>query len=331
MQSSRGARTRGTWTAGVLLLTALTLAGAAGADQRTAFLGPPIRTSADTPKTPKPCSTDPAIFQKNGWRFSTERQEILCGTRGNETFWLQQFPYPRGVADTVYGLQGDDVIKARNGLSDDIWGAAGVDRADLDPLPCDAVKGQSVERVVRRGACKGVKRGRLRLAAEAVEYPHRLGTLECQHDSSGRQQIRFIEEPTMRAVDSTPQVDWQFVAWRAVLNKKQGDEWAFVENNDWLWDRTYDEQVQAFPGNFWRRLDTNQRWFVWFYPSGPGEFRIALKFHWYGTPTTPAHDLFVWAGNHYGNYENGRHESCAYPPTGRVPAASSPLQGLHRG
>ena len=74
----------------------------------------------------------------------TPQPEAVCGTR-----WADRI-YVRG-GDSVYAMQGNDTVYARNGKPDFIWGGRGRDRAYVDS--CDSVYG--VERVMRgRKQCR---------------------------------------------------------------------------------------------------------------------------------------------------------------------------------
>jgi hypothetical protein len=118
-------------------------------------------------------------------------------------------------------------------------------------------------------------------------------------------------------------VDWQRVAWTGILYTLVNGEWVQASpttqgansQTEWLWDRTYDQQVVAFPGNLWRRFTTNERWFTWFNVKEPGSYRVAIKFRWFRPNGSVQHDELDWAGSHFGEFETaGGHQSCTFPP-----------------
>jgi hypothetical protein len=208
-------------------------------------------------------------------------------------------------------------VLARNGVQDNIYGGPGRDVAVIDSGPLDSVSGVEECRYAEKGpkvACPLAPRPRR--AQQPIIFPGLEAILECRLEpGTNKRQIWIPYEPVIRAVDSTPRVDWQKVAYAALLYQWDGTTWRFVTQNTWLWDHTYDQSVPAkdFPQNFWRRFDTGQRWFVWFYPQSAGQFRVAIKYHWYATSTAPEHEDLLWAGRHYGDYDNGTHESCVFP------------------
>ena len=152
-------------------------------------------------------------------------------------------------------------------------------------------------------------------------HPRRRRTIPATRRSSSagsspvpaERQIWIPLEPVLRAVNSTPRPDWQKVAWTSLLYQLVGTEWVVVAENDWVWDHIYDEQTTVFPGHFWQRFDKKIRWFQWFYPQSAGQFRVAIKYHWYKTPLVPEHEFLAWGGRHYGDLENGTHEWCDLP------------------
>jgi hypothetical protein len=242
-------------------------------------------------------------------------QNPVCGTIYNDRWTV-----PKNVDDgiSIWGYAGKDVIRARNGKSEWISGGDGDDEGWFDS--CDHIGADVEKKHVSKKPCPGVKKQSKksrRLGAKAVVYPLRIGAMiECTVDSAGRRLVRISEEPEMRAVDTTKQVDYQFVAYSPVLYQLNGSQWTAVAQDPWLWDHAYDEQIEAFPGNFWRRLDNNQRWFLWFYPQGPGIYRVGLNLKWYAQGKLPDHEESQWARAHYGPYEvrtgEYRHQACQY-------------------
>jgi hypothetical protein len=218
----------------------------------------------------------------------------------------------------IWGGFGNDTIKANNGKADLIRGGGQYDTAVIDKF--DAYDA-SVERCRPTRLCQG---RRVLLASHelsALSYPSYHPRLQCTIDPSGRRQITFTAEPIIRAADSTPHTDWQTVAWSAKLFSWNGSQWIFLGpryQTTWLWDYTRDTQYDGALGflkNYWRRFDTGQRWSVWFDLPGPGYYRVAVWYHWYATPTAEAHDVYVWAHNHGGDFQDPQNpgQNCYFP------------------
>jgi hypothetical protein len=294
----------------------LALAGGSGAPSAAVvpnFLpAAPDKYAAYSSKTRTGCEYTPASAPE--WDEKHKVNHILgpagqtiCGTSMNDMI------HPTGP-NVIWGRQGNDEIHARNGVSDKIDGAHGVDRAWADR--CDKVESNVEHVTYRAGRCRSVKTKRLSTGADAT-YPYENPVVQCQEDTIDNNgfMLRFAEEPTIRARDATARVDWQFVAWSAYLYKLVGTEWVYTgSQTDWLWDWTYDEQVTAFAGNYWRRFNNNQRWFTWFVPTEPASYRAAVKYRWYSPKGAVEHEEFVYADWHFGQYESSQeHRSCTFP------------------
>jgi hypothetical protein len=251
----------------------------------------------------------------------TAPTDIHCGSRYADTI------VARGGGDTVYAAQGNDFIDARNRKPDEIfpglpgdadWGKFDSCDTSNGPLPKKLRKYQSTKPCPEVYPSPRALNGRLS-PAELV-YPKINATIECYARGDGTWMIRFVEEPRMRAVDSTRRVDWQSVAWSSVLYKLVGpdpyasDSWQSVEQTVWLWDRTYDEQVQRFAGNFWKLFDTTDRRFLYHLAVEPGTYRVAVRYHWYATKEVPAHTFQDWAGYHYGPVQGPPYQWCTVTP-----------------
>jgi hypothetical protein len=221
----------------------------------------------------------------------------LCGTGVRDQFWGKAGDHH------VRLYQGRDYVDLRNGVQDEVLDAGSLDpKSRLDR--CDTVNYATAPARLASGRCSGVRAGGRSRISQTPTYPHNGGALECRLEPDGRRIVHFLRDPLMRAADASPIVDSQTVAWTPLLYSWDGTKWVFVLQHDlWLWDRASDEQVTEFPGNQWRRFDNNKRWFIWFYPSGAGIYRVAIKYHWYATPKTPAHEVLDWAGPHYGPFE----------------------------
>lgn len=326
MRSRFSKRRRGIALIGLLsvgtFLALFTVAGAgsvsrapdvvpAGAKVRGAALAAPKEHCRETPSTAARRDK-----QRNVNRIPGPKEQTVCGTNDSDVIDAEG-------KNTVLARWGDDVIHADNRSTDTVYGHHGYDKAFLDN--CDKLPtGHSIEKVIRRGRCRDFKPQKTASLA-AIHYPYWYSSMECQKhpDVAGWYMIRFAEEPTIRAVDSSRQVDWQRVAWTGLLYTLVNGAWVQASpttpganrQTEWLWDRTYDEQVGAFPGNLWRRFTTNERWFTWFNIKDPGSYRVAVQSRWYRPNGSVQHDELDWAGSHFGEFETpGKHESCTFPP-----------------
>ena len=47
---------------------------------------------------------------------------------------------------------------------------------------------------------------------------------------------------------------------------------------------------------------------------GPGQYRVALTYHWYATKSVPEHEEYYWASAHFGEdqYEVPDHKWCNF-------------------
>jgi hypothetical protein len=284
-------------------------------------------TAPPEPPACKPNPNSPASVGPSAWD-----DESLCGGRGNDKITSTR-------ANLIWAYQGNDFIDAAQSptFANEINGGPGNDRAYVDRYDLSALTG--VE------SCKLNGKGRWRPCASLVRkfgrrqpetkrdytYPIYQNYLQCRVSTwTGDREILFFDEPLMRAVDATPNPDWQTVAFKATLYKwtgagpaadtRDGSGWTRVKDEPWLWDRTVDEATQpsAFPtflGNFWRDFGARLRTTAWFIVPGPGQYRVGLTHHWYATPTVPAREFFVWAGPHYGEepYEVPGHKWCNFP------------------
>jgi len=274
------------------------IVSAAGAGTRSSAIATqtPTPPTGGAPQEINGCSGVPKT--PPGARLSTrDEQAWLCGTSVSD--WFRG----KGGGHKVRLYQGVDYVDLANGRFDEV-----LDFGKLDPKSkfdtCDTVNGRPARGTT---ACQGVRSStRSRIGQTPPNYPKHGGALECRFEPDGRRIVHFLRDPLMRAVDVTPAIDSQTVAWSPVLNKWDAaqNKWVFVQENIWLWDRAPDEQQTEFPGNAWRRFDTQRRWFVWFHPPEPGIFRVAIRYHWYAAAGAPAFDVFDWAGPHYGPFED---------------------------
>jgi len=278
----------------LIVLLAAVVGGSTGADA-----GPRLTLDGDGPPAePKLCQR--AVGSRSVNVDGTPRPEALCGSTRRDTFRAV------GGGDIVWGYEGDDEIGARNGKPDEIIGGPGDDAGRFDP--CDSLVG--VERPKRAGGCPGVA---ARSLLDVEPAPFSDPVAECWRDADGTRVLNVLLEPEVRALDATAAVDWQTVAWRPSVMKKVDGEWALWEHGYWLWDRVYDKQVKAFPGNYWRSFGDDRRSFQWFELSEPGEYAMALSVHWYATAHAPARDEVAWARDHYGPPALLDFSACVFP------------------
>jgi hypothetical protein len=250
------------------------------------------------PPEPKGCSA-PAAGDRGVSLKGTAWSDFLCGTRGKDTFTAV------GGNDHAWGYQGVDDFGARNGFPDEVYGGPGIDKGRFDP--CDKVV--DVEYKSVGGSCPGVVPRRL---AGADDLPFDGPVVECLRGPYGERILNVLMEPQVRAIDTTPQVDFQTVAWSAGILRMDNGKPTFVGRGSWFWDRVYDEQVQAFPGNYWRSFDTGRRTFVSYTVSQPGEYVLGVYLHWYATEDSPARDEVALARAHYGPAEKSDQHACLF-------------------
>jgi hypothetical protein len=120
----------------------------------------------------------------------------------------------------------------------------------------------------------------------------------------------------MRAVDVTRNVDFQTVAFSALLYRLgENGDWTLDDRTEWLWDRTYDEQIEAFPGNYWRSFkgDTRVRKFVDFVIDQPGVYEVRIHYRWYAARGSKTHDVTEPVFYHLGPFQNRDQSACDFP------------------
>ena len=273
--------------------------------------------ASSAPPKPQPCKGTVAGLAGVS-KTGTAQPEPLCGTGGKDTLTAV------GGGDTVWGYQGDDQLKARNGKVDLVYGGPGADAGAFDA--CDTVYEVETQQA-GAPSCPGVK-GMSVAAAGATPAPWWSNPIiECSAnpESPGTWRVRIIKQPSMRAIDVSSAVDWQFVAWSAVLKRWDGTAFKDYKTSRWLWDLTYDRQVTAFPGNFWRRFDTNERYFFYFSVPEPGTYRMSVRYHWYeGDGGERAADEFRIVTKHYGDFESPDRRACLFPAPAGPPEPPPP-------
>ena len=147
--------------------------------------------SAPPPK-PQPCKgTVSGLLgvKKTG----TAQPEPLCGTGGKDSLTAV------GGGDTVWGYQGDDQLKARNGKVDLVYGGPGTDAGAFDS--CDTVYEVETKQV-DPSACAGVKGMSVAAAAGTPTPWWSSPIIECADnpETPGTWRVRIIKQPSMRAI-----------------------------------------------------------------------------------------------------------------------------------
>lgn len=234
---------------------------------------------------PEPVACDPEPDRQ--LEKANYHEEPLCGSR-----YADRLTASKWGGHHMRGFQGNDVFRARNKSPDEIRGDSGHDTAYIDAN--DSVVGVEV---CKPGPCPYSKlrastaAPHRRRAAEEPHYPAYISRTECRVLDDGTRQLWFISEPILRAVDATPRVDWQTVAWSPVLYKLESSRWVKVDENIWLWDRTNDTAPpDRLHGNWWRRLTGDKaRTLLSFEPTAPGTYQVRLRLYWYRTARVPEH------------------------------------------
>jgi hypothetical protein len=144
------------------------------------------------------------------------------------------------------------------------------------------------------------------------ELPYFAPVVECWTEADGSRVLAYLWEPEVRALDVTRNVDFQTVAWQGVLLKQVAGEWQVYFEGTWFWDRTYDMQVEAFTGNFWRSFSTGQRTYVHYTLDEPGVYALGVRLHWYKTASAPERETVADARAHYGPNEQAGHGACEF-------------------
>lgn len=226
--------------------------------------------------------------------------EIICGRGGNDKIIV------RYLGTKVWSGPGADVINTRQSPKspNEIRAGSGRDTATIDAW--DSVK--EAESVRKTYSADSPAR------SAAWTYPAQQPRVVCRI-VNGERRLYFEQTPKMRAVNRSSQVDWQSVAWSPVLwyYNPQAGKWEFVAQNEWLWDRTYDEQVPQFPGNVWRRYTTQEEWHLWFFANYPRLFfKVAIYYYHYGEGGVPANRFYWWVDNYGGEHANPDGKSCYF-------------------
>jgi len=288
----------------------------------TASVSTTAPNSSPTPgKVANPQRIDYCKPGMSGVRFGTDRNdvlkdwdtlgEIICAGAGDDTI------VARYLGTIVFAGQGDDNVNTRQkqpGIANNIQGGDGNDTAIIDKS--DNAKGVESVRSMSTSSINRVGSSTDRVGKNAWEYPAVQPRIQCVI-VDGERRLLFDPTPEIRAVDSTAQVDWQSVAWSPVLTlwNAQSQRWDFVVQNEWLWDRTYDEQITTFKGNRWRSYKPgSEPWSLWFYAFRPQTFyRVAVYYYHYAEGNVPAHRIYTWVDQYAGEFAAPDGKSCFFP------------------
>ena len=265
----------------------------------------------------------------------TDPRQPLCGSLKNDKL------------TSIYGhsieaFGGNDTICANNGYEDDIWGGPEVNDGDRALVDAEDLAGASpaawgrkrdIETVTRKRtgwakkACprrgsSGYAAAPLRAQRPTEVHGPAYGPIVFCGTSGGTAdrlpwRIWFPEEPEIRATDQGRGIQWQTVAWSAVLYRQVDTLWIETAQTIWLWDRIFEEgSKKPFKGHWWRRFTgTRDRTWVWFEPSLPGTYRVEIKYRWYREkPRAPDFEGQAGDDDHVGpNETDGNHDSCTFP------------------
>ena len=313
-----GSSARGGLGFGVLVLGAVIVSASASV---SSFASPRSTTLA-TQEPPSACvdyvsPSSPAV--KLDRPFLGGPQVSVCGSFKNDELKINR---GGGHGTQIWAGPGNDRIEDQNGAINEIWGGTGKNSASIDI--CKGTGGAVRDTVHDVGAkglttklvkCPGLRTGSSRrLPQQATEYPKIPPFIHCGR-TGGRHWIG-IEDPEMRAVDATRNVDFQTVAFSAVLYRLgENGDWTRSQRTAWLWDRTFDEQISAFPGNYWRSFkgDTRIRKFVDFLIDQSGVYEVRIHYRWYAANGTKTHDITERVSYHLGPFQNRDQSACDFP------------------
>lgn len=297
------------WVALALTLSACAAAGAyAHTTGPLAAKGGLAASDSDEPgRVPKSCSR-----RTNGTPVGQSR--TMCGTARNNKMTV-----PGGAGIAAWSLGGNDKIYAKKGPVH-IYGGSGKDQAVVlsaakatwgkDTEIVHDVYGRPLTQVrTMNGPVTDFDPSKVPLG----EVRRKFTSARCGQNGDSSWYIRLADEPSLRAFNSIPvKVEFQNVAYKVGLDIWVADRsvWQRLRTSAWLWDETYDTDFRPFPGNFWRRFDTLQRWFRRFtIPADqPGYYRLKVYYFWYGTTQSykettmriPDYQTDEWVTTHFG-------------------------------
>jgi hypothetical protein len=258
--------------------------------------------------------SNPCISGVEGVRWGSDRDDrtlkdyadgdIICARKGNDIITV------RHIGTKIWAGPGHDTVRMKNRKPNELQAGTGRDKARADSLKTDTWY-RDLETYQTAGVAPHGTVPTARAETAAWRYPAREPRIHCEIQA-GERRLLIDPPPAMRAVNQTARVDWQFVAWSPVLSWWNGERWEFVVQNEWLWDRTYDEGVEAFTGNVWRRYSSGEKWQLWFFANRPGYFRVASYYYHYATGAVPANRVYDWVDQHHGTFADANGQWCAF-------------------
>jgi hypothetical protein len=265
------------------------------------------------PPTCQSRASDPALTFDRPFAGGPSPTGDVCGTLHNDSLKVSD---TGGAGTHVSAGAGKDVIKAQNRKIDEIWGGSGSNGATIDACLPDGKIHDTTHDIahvtVVKVTCTGVKQSHAYRAATPT-YPYDEPYVLCTVGTSGQRLVSIARDPQVNAVDATANVDWQTVAFSAVLYSWNGTAWVFAEQSPWAWDRAPDEQLTDFGGNFWRRFGETGQQQIFFHPKTSGRYRVAIRYHWYAANGIADHDELDWASYHFGHFGSASQGFCDFP------------------
>ena len=277
---SRASLTETAARSGRLLLVASVLTMIVAASS----VASPERDTRAEEKIPEDCTyvtySDPVVKRP----FLGGPTVEVCGSFHNDALTVRR---GGGGGTKIWAGPGSDEIDDRNGAVNLIMAGDRRDAVKIDVCKGlhgvqDNIQGAVAKVTKVRVKCPGTKDSDRTLSQRKVIYPRTTPAVGCGR-SQGRRYVEILD-PELRAVDATRNVDFQKVAFRALLYKQTASgEWSLNMSTAWLWDHTFDEQIVAFPGNYWRSLtgDTRTRMFVSLYPTAAGVYEVRFQYRWF--------------------------------------------------
>lgn len=266
---------------------------------------------------PPTCSTrksDPALTFNPPLAGGPSPAGDVCGTPHDDSLKVTD---TAGAGTQIWAGPGRDVVNAKNGRIDEIWGGTGSNKATIDWCLPDGKIHDGTHDIAKltkvKVNCTGVTQSRRFRSGAAVTYPYDEPYISCTVSTTGKRLMSITREPVVNAVDATANVDWQTVAFSALLYEWNGTEYEYSQQSDWVWDRVPDEQLEDFGGNFWRRFGETSHRKIFFNPTSAGRYRIAIRYHWYAANNIEDYDELDWASYHFGHFGSASLGYCNFP------------------
>jgi hypothetical protein len=305
----------------LVVLTAFVPASGAGiASPSTGLDTPPSTGAKGAPslkenKTPI-CNVSPSVPAYTASHPWPGGPNDVCGSFKDDSLWVTD---AAGGGTSISAELGNDAINAQNTKIDYIWGGPGDNSAKIDwCLPDGKIHDETtdvahVKKV--KVKCTGVKRSSRRLSAAAITYPYEEPLIDCTVTRGGQWRVAVAHEPVVRAVDATANVDWQTVAFSALLYQWSAtdSQWVLSQQSQWVRDHVPDDQLEGFPANFWQPFGKTGHEKILFTPATSGKYRVAIRYHWYAANGIKDHDELVWASFHFDHFASANFGECDFP------------------